>query len=545
MKKTVSVFLALLMLIGCAHLALAAEAPNGLAFPTIYIRGKTDLIYNDIGTADEWMVSDSSRVFSKEVTDVKAYALDKAKELLPEFGIAMITDNYDAWAEKGSALLEPIYRDFVLDKQGNARPGSGVKFDYTKPDQMKDNDGTINFLAYQFRYDWRLSPLDVADSLKTYIETVCAATGKNKVNLVTRCEGCCIALSYLYKYGDENKIANNLMFGSSALGVVYASNIFAGKFSVDGDSLNRYVSLNFATGSDESFGDDLFGDEVIRTFLRETITLLAVTHATDKPADKLVELVNKLAPMIYPGLLMSSYGTCPSYWAMVRDDDYEDAKQLAGLNGNEAWASFVAKIDEYHYNVQQKAPKILTALKEKGAQTGIIVKYGDEALPIIKDSNELSDNTTLVKDASFGATTAKIDTPFSAEYIASKPAGMISADGLIDASTALFPDSTWYIKYFPHTWWGGVFNRFTEAYLASGSTLRVGDEGAMPRFQIYDREEGILKSDGTILEMTEENANSHSNYYKTNKLSSLFSFLTAFIPFLRRVIDFVKSKLGF
>ncbi|MBQ4208741.1 MAG: hypothetical protein II621_10590, partial [Clostridia bacterium] len=120
MKKTVSVFLALLMLIGCAQIALAA--PTGLDLPTIYIRGKTDLIYNDIGTADEWMVSDSERVFSKEVTDIKAYAADKAKELLPEFGIAMITDNYDAWAEKASALLEPIYRDFVLDKQGNARP---------------------------------------------------------------------------------------------------------------------------------------------------------------------------------------------------------------------------------------------------------------------------------------------------------------------------------------------------------------------------------------------------------------------------------------
>ena len=542
MKKVVSVFLALLMLIGCAQIALAA--PTGLDLPTIYIRGKTDLIYNDIGTADEWMVSDSERVFSKEVTDIKAYATDKAKELLPEFGIAMITGNYDAWAEKGSKLLEPIYREFVLDKQGNPRPGSGVKFDYSKPDKMESNDGTIHFLAYQFRYDWRLSPLDVADSLKTYIETICRVTGKDQVNLVTRCEGCCIALSYLYKYGDENKIANNLMFGSSALGVVYASNIFAGKFDLDGDALNRYVGLNFATGSHDSFGDDLFGDEAIRTFLRETIMLLTVTHATDKPSDKLVELVDKLAPMVYPGLLMSSYGTCPSYWAMVRDDDYEDAKKLAGLTDNAEWADFVAKIDEYHYNVQQRAKEILTELKDKGHQTGIFVKYGGEALPIIKDSNEVSDNTTLVKDATFGATTAKIDQPFSAEYIASRPAGMVSPDGLIDASTALFPDSTWYIKYFPHSWWGNIFNRFTEAYLQSNSTLRVGDEGAMPRFQIYAEDPTKPSTDGIPTEMTDDNAFERSDYYKTNKLSSLFSFLTALIPMLQRLFNLIKSKLG-
>ena len=539
MKKTVSVFLVLLMLIGCAHLALAAEAPNGLAFPTIYIRGKTDLIYNDIGTADEWMVSDSSRVFSKEVTDVKAYALDKAKELLPEFGIAMITDNYDAWAEKGSALLEPIYRDFVLDKQGTARPGSGVKFDYTKPDQMKDNDGTINFLAYQFRYDWRLSPLDVADSLKTYIETVCAATGKNKVNLVTRCEGCCIALSYLYKYGDENKIANNLMFGSSALGVVYASNIFAGKFSVDGDSLNRYVSLNFATGSDESFGDDLFGDEVIRTFLRETITLLAVTHATDKPADKLVELVNKLAPMIYPGLLMSSYGTCPSYWAMVRDDDYEDAKKIAGLTGNPEWAAFVELIDDYHYNVQQKSTEILKDLEENyGVTTALAVKYGSETLPFIQDCDEINDDTTLAKDASYGAVTAKIGQTLTDEQLAGVDPQYISPDRMIDASKGAFPDTTWYFKYYRHTMWSGALNQMTYNFIVSNGTMRIGDEGAMPRFQIGDGKGDQAQP------MTEENANSQSNYYKTNKLSSLFSFLTALIPMLQRLFDLIKSKLG-
>ena len=540
MKKLISVVLALLMLAGCVQIALAAEAPNGMVYPTIYIRGKTDKLYNNIGTADEWELSDSSRVFSKEVTDIKTYATDKAKELLPEFGIAMVTDNYDAWADKMSAMLEPIYRDFVLDKQGKARPNSGVKFDYNTPRALASNDhdymasGTV----YGFPYDWRLSPLDVADQLKTYIAAVCRVSGKDKVNLVSRCEGCCVSLSYFYKYGDENKIANNVMLGSSALGVVYASNIFAGKFDLNADALNRYVGLNFATGSKDSFGDDLFGDAVIRTFLRETIMLLSVTHATDKPTEKVIGLIDKLAPMVAPGLLMSSYGTCPSYWAMVRDDDYEDAKKFAGLTGNAEWADFVAKIDEYHYHVQKKAPELLKALQAKGVQTGILVKYGGENLPIIKDCNEVSDNTTLAKDASFGATTAKVNAPFPAEYIASRPAGMVSPDGLIDASTALFPETTWYIKYFPHAWWGGKVKDFAEQYLRSGGTLRVGDPGAMPRFQVYN------DKDGTLKEMTDDNANSQSNYYKTNKLSALFSFLAAFIPFLRRIFDLVKARLA-
>ena len=40
--------------------------------------------------------------------------------------------------------------------------------------------------GYRFAYDWRLSPYDIADELKAYIENVMAATGKDKVNLVGR-----------------------------------------------------------------------------------------------------------------------------------------------------------------------------------------------------------------------------------------------------------------------------------------------------------------------------------------------------------------------
>ena len=160
MKKALSGLLVVLMLVSCASIAIAAEAPNGLLLPTIYIKGKMEAIYNDIGTADEWMVSDSSRVFSKEVTDVKEYAKEKAKELLPLFVIGLMTDNYGQWADGMSTLLEPIYRDFVLDKNGQPREGSGVKFDYTNLRNQVRGDGTYGTESYYFMHDWRLSPID-------------------------------------------------------------------------------------------------------------------------------------------------------------------------------------------------------------------------------------------------------------------------------------------------------------------------------------------------------------------------------------------------
>jgi hypothetical protein len=257
-----------------------------------------------------------------------------------------------------------------------------------------------------------------------------------------------------------------------------------------------------------------------------------------------VELVDKVAPMIYPSLMMSSYGTCPSYWAMVRDDDYEQAKKLCGLvdeNGTpvEEWANFVALIDEYHYNVQNESKNLLKGLEtDLGITTMLVVKYGSETLPFIADCNELSDDTTLVKDASYGATTAKIGETLTEAQKAGAEPEYISPDNLINAKTGLFPETTWYFKYVGHTTWDGPIDDLIKAYFGSNGTLRIGDENAPARFRLKDKETE------TVIEMNEENANQQSDYYQTDKVKSIFSFLTVFFPMLRRLIDLIKSKLG-
>lgn len=552
MKKLVSFLLVALLLLSCVWVSASAETVNGLIYPTVYVRGKTDPIYNNLGTADEWMVSDSSRVFSQNVPDIKAYALKKAETLLPEFAAGMVTGNFDIWAEKMSTLLEPIYSDFVLDKNGLPREGSGIKtYDYNNLPK-KENNGIypldlnqdLSNSCYVLEHDWRMSPVDNAEKLNQLINAILDQNHVEKVNLVTRCEGCCIALAYLRAYGGS-KIANNVMLGSSANGVVYCSNIFAGKFNLTGDAVNRYVGRNFATDSDKSFGADLFGDdEALRTFLKETITMLSVTGAYDLPAQRIVELVNELAPKIYPSLMMSSYGTCPSYWAMVRHNDYEQAKKLCGLvdaDGNpaEGWKAFVTKIDDYHYNVQQKAKELLKDLEEiNGVTTAIAVKYGSETLPFIADCNEINDDTTLAMDASYGAVTAKIGETLTDEQLAGVDPAYISPDRMINAAAGLFPETTWYFKYYKHTEWGGALNHLTYDYIVSNGTLRIGDPGVQPRFQVSDGRGNSAQP------MTEENANQHSDYYQTGKTTSILSFLTVLFPMLRRLIDWIKARLG-
>ena len=551
MRKILCALLAFILLIALSVPAFAAEAP-GYVYPTVYICGRIFGLYNDLGTEDEFCVYDSDRVRSKEVPDVSAYAKEQAKALLPEFAKALFTGNYDEWAADFSGVLQPIYSDFVLDKSGTPPQGSGVKETFDRQPDLAQADGTYPLpeglttgrkldYIYEFPWDWRLSPLDVADSLRTYIDHVLEITGKTKVHLISRCEGCCVATAYFAKYGSEDKIATNVFLGSSANGVGYISNIFAGKYEIDAEALTRYIGRNFATGSDKSFGDDWISDEFLRTYLRESICLLSASHSLDLLTGLLVKMVNKVSPMVYPGLLMTSYGTCPGFWAMVRHEDYEDAKALAGLNGNEEWADFVALIDDYHYNVQQKADEILKGLQARGCNTAIICKYGAETLPFVEVSNELNDDTALVKDSSYGATTAKIGSPFSDAYInaaaAAGKSAYLSPDRMIDASTCLFPETTWFIKNQSHNSWENIMLVIYRAFIRSNGTLKIGDENGFGRFYIMTDESQQAEI------MTAENAGGSASY-PADLRSVLRNWFAALKALLQHLPELLAAKVA-
>ena len=147
MKRTISLFLAVLLLFGTATVAFAAKAKTGFVYPTVYIRGKVMEIYNNLDTENETIVSDSSRVFPAEVTDLKAYVKQQAKTLLPKFLKALVTGDYDDWAADISDVLVPIYSDFVLDKNGNPREGSGIKTQPMK--NLAALDGTFPVYDYE------------------------------------------------------------------------------------------------------------------------------------------------------------------------------------------------------------------------------------------------------------------------------------------------------------------------------------------------------------------------------------------------------------
>ncbi len=523
MKRILAIVLSLCMLALMMVPAFAAE-PDFITYPTIYIKGKVGTLGNNVGTPDQIQIYDGNRVPAPD-----GYIEEAVKELVPMFVKSMLTDDYTEWAEKMSGVLEPIYRDFVLDKNGKARPGSGqekLAYDINNVHDVIEG-GKYALHGYPFDYDWRLSPIDVAPDLRTYVEKVKEVTGKPKVNLIARCEGACVLIAYLAEYGGAD-IGDAVFLSPSSNGTALISDVFAGDFHLDGVAVNRYME----DGEYMSELDKIIEDELLRRVILDTLKLMAVTPGVDLTDAALNGLLEKILPMIMPGLLMTSYGTLPSYWAMVDDAHYEQAKTLAGITDDPEYANFVALIDDYHYNIQQKHAEILESCRSQGMGCMILVKYGDEMLPFLGDSVYPNDNTTTVPQASLGATVAEIGDKLDGE------GEFISPDGLIDASTAGAPDYTWYAKYLDHDEWDKGINDLVKAHYASGGTMTVNSDPAFPRFLVYrelDKDHGVLEP------MTEENAFAQDPTPSEDVAPAVNNFISTMRSVIERIIAFIKG----
>ncbi len=522
MKKVLVLFLAALFITLTAIPAFAQT--NLYDYPTVYIKGKIGTLGNDVGTPEQKQIYDGNRVPVPEGEIEEA-----AGELVPMFIKAMLTDDYDAWAEKMSGVLAPIYKDFVLDKNGKSRPGSGqekLSYDINNVTDVAPNGGYWRY-SYQFDYDWRLSPLDVIGDLRAYIEKIKEVTHRQKVNLVARCEGACVAMAYLNEYGGGD-IGAAVLLSPSSNGVALISDLFAGDIHLDGGAVNRYLE----GGAYMNQVNSLIEDELLRRLLLDTVRLMAVTPGIDL-TDRFVNSVfEKVLPMVMPGLLMTSYGTLPAYWAMVDDAHYDAAKKLAGIADDPEYANFVALIDDYHYNVQARHKEILESCKAQGMGLGILVKYGDEMVPFLADSVYPNDNTVTVAQASLGAATAKIGEklPYENEFV--------SPDGLIDASTAALPENTWYVKYLDHDEWEKGVGKWGKALWNSGGTMTVDSDPAYPRFLCF---EPIGNNDGVFVPLTAENAFAHDVQPDDNAVNAFDKFLYTIRDLLIFVITYVRG----
>lgn len=517
MKKIISVFISIILMLTIllTSVPIAFADYEGADIPVIHISGYGGLIVHN----NEDGVKET--VYPLQIPD--GYIEEKAKEILPVFAKAFFTQEWSEFCEVLVDIFVPIFEPMALDKNGEASDGSRADWTWSRATlkNKKDKNGKYQVTDYKFHYDWRLDPMVIADSLHQYIEDVLYVTGEKEVALYGRCLGSNIVAAYMQKYKGEH-IKEVIHYASAAYGATQCSKAFTGELYLHADGIERFM-----------YDLDLGLEEYYSELIQSLVSLLNKNYGLDIACWAVNNVVKDIYIDIFPEVMRAGFGTFPSYWSMVSVEDYDRAMETVfyGVDKNE-YTGLIEKVEYYHDNVRLKFEDIFSEQTENGIEFSNIVKYGIQTVPVTKNSDELSDRTVTVRESSFGATVIPIGETFDQEYIDNATAKgtdkYISPDNIIDASTCISPDTTWFIKNLVHNYFPDCVNALVcEIVNNDGYNVFANDD--FPQYLVFD------DVNETISAMTADNLNTTDKWHVT--------FFEALRRFFAAIIDIIKANI--
>lgn len=545
-KKVLSLMLCIIMLASTLSLAMTAFAEDGKCncgvTPVLYIKGRTN-IYKDPSLG-----IDSENMAETNFSGLKDNIPEIALNLVTTLGMGFLTDNWDAYCDAIFETVAPVYDQYKLSDEGEINNKSGIAQHWQLKDRIelcKTEEGGIKKMHtknakewaqfIQFQYDIRLDPRKNADDLNTYIEFIKEETGHDKINIVCRCEGNVIVNAYLAKYGHKS-IESLVMYNSIAMGAEIADDLYSDNVRFDPDAMNRFINTFLDTSP-------------VMDLIKATVNLLAFNGVLGEGLEFIEDGYYNISKNIMPRLIREIFGTCPGWWGMISPEVYEDAKAFVLLSNNEdgKYDKLIQKLDEYN-EIKKKAPDLLKAAQADGVRVHILAKYGDQMYPVIENYETLGDGVvSLYKQTFQGATASKIKGTLSDDYIAERvEAGFgkyISADKMVDGSTAPFADYTWYVKelrhdVYPHSVDFMVLDLFSSKDYVKATEPFTGDHGTYTQYMLYEatfeeQSYGKVEEVGTLTPLTEENKDvTKDTTDTTSKFPVLFSWIFALINFI-------------
>ncbi len=520
LKRTLCVLLSVIMLLGLCVPSFATLELNN--YPTLHIHGRSTIIYD----------SNAKQIYTNP--DPEFDEIEFAKSLVPgmieELSKTLITQDWEGYSRYVCDQITPAFEMIQLDENGDPKDG-------TNGGGWKEgNPLSAQRDYYWVYYDWRVDPLETAETLRSYIKEIKRVNKCDKVNIDSRCLGSNLAVAYLYLEGENaaNDVANLVLHVPSVDGSQTVGALFANQIYFDAKAVDEYVTY-YMNGQNRIFDNEDYGLE-LETFIAAFSSFLYQVKVLGYGTDLVNDIYNKVKDYMVPRLATNVF-FFPTYWAMIDDRYYEAAKEtLFKENADgyytldkDEYAGYIEKIDNYHYNVQAKSHEILLAAKNSGINISVIAKYGENMLPVEKDARTQGDGRIETKSLSFGATCSNISDTLSESYIASHDSKYISADKKIDASTCLFPESTWFVRDLQHTNFVSSVETFKE-YLIRGveqPTIENMKDYGYEQFMAYSAE------DGSITPVVGESPRDED--YNNDFISTLFRFLTAFLNFFAKI----------
>jgi len=377
---------------------------------------------------------------------------------------AGIVFNWTKLGDIGVKFIRDIFHDIRLD--GNSQP---INPDIGCGQYSEFEEHPYEANVWIFSVDWRLDPWDNAQLLQDCIIDLQAKTGVPKVNISSISGGGQLLLTYLERFKTDKlaSIVFNMSMhdGSSLFGGLATRNVI-----LDALSLSRL----FPQKKEDGFSFDWIA------------LLLRVAYETG-----VLDLAGKwfkwasgpVMGRVYDEAVVPYIFTMPQMWNYVPTEQYERAKDLL-LGDDPQYDALKVKIDRYRYQVLAKRDKLLLDAASK-IKVAVRAGYGVPMPGLTTGTFVNSDGFVDVANASFGAACAPLDRPFPASYKPDNP--FISPDRMVDASTCLLPELTWFSKYQKHRTQTS-FSGWYKWFLRTEGDYTVFADERYPQYQFFRTE---------------------------------------------------------
>lgn len=529
MKKLLAVILSIMMIFASASVAFAAGEKSEANLPLIYLGGQgNSTVYN----------SEGKPIKNAKTIDRGAYIKENAGPVIEELMAALVTGDYTNYVQSIVDACKPIYEEQNLTPDGEPQEGQHILWNYATSPVVENS--AFGIPAYNFYYDSRLSPMDVADQLDVYIERVLDATGAEKVNITGRCMGANFVMAYVAKSynGDYNhpfRVQNIVHNTSATDGYIAIGALLSGSIDLSADTLSR-----FATSYIE--GSTMIEDPAVEMLVLSIVSILNYAQVMGWGVDVVESIYANVADSLIPELArISIYGTNASYWSMIGSEYFRKAvnyvfntpelkEEFAGLISKiESYYELIGEIDETTGN--SKYVDLLLELDAQSINSCVLAKYGQPSFPLFKGCEITGDSRGTVTELSFGATATDVHSTFSKKYLDAAEkngtAKYISPDKTVDASTCLFPDQTWFATNIDHGTFPQQQNELMIQFFESNGSLTVWDtQDTLPQYTEF--------STGRLIGFE---GNSYESSFTTNPFAALFRIIISLLKIFMGIVS--------
>ena len=535
-KRALALLLTAVLLLPVGVLGMAVSAKSAYV-PVIYIAGDTDIKYRDEDGVEH------------EVYDDGEYIETLLSNAIGDFAKGVVTGDWEAYSQKALDVFLPAYEHYAPDLEGNFPPESYVDWEW-RPEWIAPNRANIYNVNYEncyvYRLDKRMSPLDMADDLERFVQTIKEKTGQDKVAFFARCLGPVALYAWLYEYARPRNYADVdsiVITATTANGVDYGEACYTGNVVITEEAARNYL-LGYYTW------DDIVGG-ALAEFLNAAVPVLRTSYGLTIGVKELNKIYTGLKDVFFAKLIKAYYGRQLGFMACVKDNFDDMIPYLYGEEGDDVkYAYYIDKLTEYHETVQAEIEDILVEMREDyGIDVNVIAYYGcRQAYPVHVDSNLTGDYQVGTRQQSFNATVSEVDKKLSDETLAATIAAgkekYISPDRMIDASTCLFPDNTWFIRNCDHQWPAGMHELATRLIRNKGCDINTYED--YPQFlNLLDDLETVVpaqetnENDWHYTVTGEEKVEAYANFAQL-LLDKLHSFLMGLMDLIRRLVSAVR-----